>query len=161
MAKPTTPKILVTKNKNGTITVKSFTDPALTKKKLYTSSNRNVKLEKKLSKIGTPPGYKTGMGSKIKGGKETAIVMNMSSGNAAKIKGSLRNTKENIVKAIAKADKTKYETPSAYKARMKKEQLAASRPATKVPVKPKNGRGGLRGGMGFGGGSGLRGSVNK
>ena len=30
-----------------------------------------------------------------------------------------------------------------------------------VPVKPKGGRGGLRGGMGFGGGSGLRGNVNR
>jgi hypothetical protein len=160
MAKPTTPKILVTKNKNGTITVKSLTDAAnALKKKPYTASNRNIKLEKKLSKVGAPPGYQTGMGSKVKGGKETVIVMNMGSGNAAKIKGSLRNTKENIVKAIAKADKVKYETPSAYKARMKKEKLAASKPATKVPVKS-TGRG-MRGGISFGGGSGLRGSTNK
>ena len=92
------------------------------------------------------------MGSKTKGGKETAIVMNVGSGNAAKIKGPLKSTKENIVKAIAKADKTKYETPSAYKARMKREQLAASKPTTKVPVKP---RSGLRVGGNLGGGGGL------
>ena len=153
MAKPTTPKILVTKNKNGTITVKDITAAAAAlKKKPYTAANRNIKLEKKLSKIGAPPGYKTGMGSKVQGGKETAIVMNVGSGNAAKIKGPVKSTKENIVKAVAKADKTKYETPSAYKARMKKEKLAESKPAVKVPVKP---RGGLRGGGGLGGGGGM------
>ena len=75
--------------------------------------------------------------------------MDLKNGEAAKIKGSLRNTKENIVKGIAKLEKKKYETPSAFKARMKKEKLAASKPAKKVPVKP---RGGLRGGGMLGGG---------
>jgi hypothetical protein len=71
----------------------------------------------------------------------------MNSGNAAKIKGPLKNTKENIVKAIAKVEKKKYETPSAYKARMKKEKLAEIKPVKKVPVKPRGGRGGMGGGV--------------
>lgn len=87
-----------------------------------TSANRNIKLETKMSKTGTPPGYKWGMGSKTKGGKETLIVASTgkgsSVGNAAKIKGPLRNTKENTVKAIAKVENKPYISPAADKQRI-------------------------------------------
>ena len=122
------------------------------KKIIRTRANRNIKLEKKLFKIDAPTGYANAMGSKVKYGKETPIVVNLKTGEAGKIKGSLRNAKENIVKGIARADEKKYETPSKFKARIKKEKIAESKPAKKVPVKP---RGGLRGGGSLGGGGGM------
>jgi hypothetical protein len=132
-------------------------------KKVYTATNRNNKLENKISgityKSGNPPGYAIGYGSKVKGGKETAIVVkipvttdsspsgkskSIATTEARKIKGKVKDTKSNIVKAIAKLEKKPYKALT-YKPKTK----------PKSPVIPvKNGRGGsgLVGGRGFGGG---------
>ena len=111
-----------------------------------TSANRNIKLENKLNKVGAPIGYKTGMGSQTKGGKESPIVVNTKTGNAAKIKGPLKTTKENIIKAIYKADKQPSSAArySAAKNRVNQIEKSKKTTVTRVPVKRKGG--GLRGG---------------
>ena len=78
----------------------------------YTSANRNNKLEAKIDKIttkyGLPPGYLIGYGSQTKGGKESPLLIKPETktklGEAVKIKGKIKNTKQNIVDARSKLE---------------------------------------------------------
>ena len=99
-----------------------------------TSANRNIKLENKMTKVGTPAGYRWGMGSQGKGKKESLIVVSVGKGSsmgAAKIKGPMRTLKENTVKAISKADKLPYESPAKFKQRIIAELM--KNPSRKIP----------------------------
>jgi hypothetical protein len=90
-------------------------DRATSKK---TSANRDIKLETKMSKVGTPTGYRWGLVSQGMGKKESIAVINMLTRDGSKIKGPSKTLKENTVKAIFKADKLPYESPAKFKQRI-------------------------------------------
>ena len=116
-----------------------------------TAANRNRRLEKVMNKVGTPPGYKSGMGSMRQRGPEVPIVENTRTGAQTRIRGKVRKYKENVVKAIDKGNKKPTEPKDKFMKRMRAE-VAKSKPnKPKVPVKRSGSRGGrIVGGLGGG-----------
>lgn len=123
------------------------TTPSKRNKK--TSARRNIGLEKKYHKVGSPPGFGIGMGSKVLGGQESLIVENFRTGKQVRVKGKQRKLKENVARAVTKSANLKFEPADKFRKRMRsimKEEERKTKPP-RVPVKSRGrARGGMRGG---------------
>ena len=123
------------------------------KRNTKTAAKRNIRLERKIDKVGTPPGFGIGMGSKVKGGPESVIVENFRNRKQVRVKGKQRNLKENVAKAVTKSANQKFEPADKFRKRMRsimKEEERKTKPP-RVPVKSRGrASSGLRGGVGSG-----------